>query len=189
MSYRRRNLGECSPDGLGMSVVSGTSTGASAGAAAGPHGAAIGAAVGAVSSALSALFGGGDPKPQERARVANELYQAALGGNLVAEAQLRCLSGAGNQADHDLLIQHPETGYGSGCVGGGWATTVARAYGRAKLLELKARRAAGTVGGFLVGQSDIPATIGGTFQRAATNPLVLGGVVLLGAYLVLRKRR
>lgn len=67
-------------------------------------------------------------------------------------------------------------------------SAVAQAVARARLAEFKGRSAATGVIGGLLPISTIPTTIAGTAQRALSNPLVLGGVVLVGVYFLTRKR-
>jgi hypothetical protein len=115
-----------------------------------------------------------DPvKDQERIARVDDSFRAAMSGSPV------------NRDGHDPVVCLRDMAAGSGlCVVG---SKVAQAYAKVKWAEYQARHAAGTVGTGLISVSDIPSQIGGTIQRAVTNPLVIGGVVL-GAYLLMKRR-
>lgn len=129
------------------------------------------------------------PKDKERRDNADALYARALAGDTVAEAQLRLLSHVGTEAD---MATMRAAGLEPGCIGDipggcGWATDWAQKYGQAKLLELQARRAAGQIGGTLIGQSDIPARMGAAVGDFFASPWVwvAGGVLVV---LLIRRR-
>lgn len=126
------------------------------------------------------------PKDRERKQAADALLTRAAGGDTIAEAQLRLLSGIGTTDD---IATMRAAGMDPGCVDPkqcGWGTDWARKYGRTLLMELQARRAAGLVGARMIQQSTIPDMVTGTVQRALGNPLVW---VAIGAGLYFMTRR
>lgn len=127
------------------------------------------------------------PNDKKRKASADDLLTRAAGGDAVAEADLRLLSGVGSPSDIATLRAagiDPGCNDPSGC---GWATQWAQKYGRALLTELSARRAAGAAGVTLIGQSTIPSVISATAKKAFSNPVVLIGAGVV-VYLLLRKR-
>ena len=136
-------------------------------------------ALASVQNAIGGIFSSSDRvKDAERKLRVDQHYAGAMAGDA---GSLACL-----MSDAEL---GPQT---AGCIVG---SKVAVVYAKAKYAEYQARSAAGPigtglvqVGGGLIQQSTIPTNIAATIQKAMSNPLIIGGVVL-GAFLLLRKKR
>ncbi len=148
----------------------------------------LSAAIPVITSLLGSL---NNPNNAARKASADQLYSAALAGDAVSEARLRLLSHVGTQSD---IATMKAAGLDPQCIGDapsgcGWATTWAQDYGKAKLAELAARRAAGQIGTTLIGQSNIPPTLIAGAKGLVTNPYVIGGAVLVAVLLISRRGR
>lgn len=153
-----------------------------------------------VSSALSTVasflgpFGsilrGSDPvKDAQRKGRIDTYYAGAMAGDVASEARLRCYAGQTTPEMIQLAAGANPQCDPNDPAGHAAGSAVARGYARAKLGELEARRAAGIVGGTLIGQSDIPTAIGGALQRAATSPVAVVVAVAVVALLASKMRR
>lgn len=153
-------------------------------------------AIGAGASLLNelGLDLSGNPKDRERAENANELRDEAISygrgseRGLAAYAKLRCLSGIGRIEDRQFLDEHPQyQGAGSGCVGGGWATNEARAYGQTQVKAVEdAWATQPSVGGVSApvqnaAQMYAAASAGGMFGDVPPWMLLAGAALLLYA--------
>lgn len=139
---------------------------------------AVGTVVNGIQSALK-LFGlnSSDPvKDQQRGARIDRAFGLAMAGDTALQPDLNNMSG---EAYLNLIAGNSSA---SGSV-------VARKYAQAKQIELAGRRGAGSVGGVLIGQSDIPARAQQALQSALTSPYLLGGAALAGLYLITRKKR
>lgn len=102
------------------------------------------AATGLVTRAASSVFGKlfANPKDRERADRADQLYQAAVNGDVHAELTLRCL--AGIRTPEVATFDASVLSDGSNC---GFATAPARDYAMRLVQQLDGRNAPGSPGG------------------------------------------
>ena len=181
MAYARRRpagLGCLPASGLGLSAV-----GVAAAPATGGLSLLVPTILGSLGS-IGSFFGGSDPKKdaERKARIDGD-FAAAMGGDERALANLMCKAGHVTQLAMDFGLI--DSAGGCALAGG---SRIGQAYANQKWLEYKARALAGDVGGVLIGQSPIPGQIATTVRQIATSPVLIGGLVI-GAYLLLRKRR
>ncbi len=135
-----------------------------------------------------------NPSDPERDKIRigniNTAFSLAMSGNATPQPQLTNAGGAPmSGADYLQYIAtnnggHPDTPNGAAVYG----SQIAYRYAQIKWREFQARHLAGTVGGALIGQSDIPSQVGFVVQSIATNPLVLAGLAA-GAYFLIKRRK
>lgn len=140
----------------------------------------------------------GNDKDKERAEQTDRLKAAALAGNEAAYWQLKCLSGdtSANVRENAIRVGVLSSSDGP-C---GYATSAAKGYARAAVLEVETRRGIGNIAGTVagaaaqVGMTSAPdaflGTVGaGVASAYPVSPLLIFGGVALLVYLVAKRGR